>query len=413
MPYLRHHEQHHLQQHRKRRRIRSTAVVDNSDEVGHTTEDSHRRRRYLRRRRPRLQTMHKGDMDYGDYYEDNDDDNDDDYEQDHEQQDDVEDYEEELEEGEDIEEEQEQEQGPKRMKGKRRRTSLKQNIAIMMKSMDRLAHSEKQLIPLTGVSYLVIRVTPQLSSVAQTLCPIRLRFVQRLEEFINASMRYLSTQHDQQQEQQQRYNGKRRKTYGGPIGNVVIGLGVGSNHSNHEMNTTAATMVHMLSELGDELGSSQSAMSTLTTTPAIGVVTVPQTVPTIKPNVGNTVSNSNSKNNNEMDISSNVVNCQLQQQQYIKDEFNIASSSDYHHLHQYQSFQSHGERPLRPQRPVQLTLILPFLQRFRMKLQHQHDVKSGTHGDIDADDEEDDVTCGGLITWSVNIDRPRPETLLG
>lgn len=92
------------------------------------------------------------------------------------------------------------------------------NVSLMMKRMDKPGPNEKQFFPLTGVSYLVIRVTPRLSSVKATRRPIRLRHVQKLEQLMKSSLRY------------------------------TLQL------SNEE---SARSIVHMLSELGEELGIAQ------------------------------------------------------------------------------------------------------------------------------------------------------------
>lgn len=62
------------------------------------------------------------------------------------------------------------------------------NVGLMLKRVDKPAPNEKQFFPLTGVSYLVIRVTPRLSGAKVTRKPIRLRHVQRLEELMSSSM---------------------------------------------------------------------------------------------------------------------------------------------------------------------------------------------------------------------------------
>lgn len=63
------------------------------------------------------------------------------------------------------------------------------NVSLMMKRVDKPGPNERQFFPLTGVSYVVIRVTPRISSLKATRKPIRLSHVQRLEELMKLSLR--------------------------------------------------------------------------------------------------------------------------------------------------------------------------------------------------------------------------------
>lgn len=62
------------------------------------------------------------------------------------------------------------------------------NVELMMKrtDIDKMAPNERLYFPLTGVSYLVIRVTPRVTGMKSTRKPIRLRHVQRLEELMKS-----------------------------------------------------------------------------------------------------------------------------------------------------------------------------------------------------------------------------------
>lgn len=63
------------------------------------------------------------------------------------------------------------------------------NVQLMLKRTEKtLAPGEKRYFPLTGVSYLVIRVTPRVSSLAATRNPIRMSHVQRLEDLMRTSL---------------------------------------------------------------------------------------------------------------------------------------------------------------------------------------------------------------------------------
>lgn len=63
------------------------------------------------------------------------------------------------------------------------------HVQLLMKRMeDKLLGNEKRYFPLTGVSYLVVRVTPRVSSVHATRQPIRMSHVQRLEDLMKSSV---------------------------------------------------------------------------------------------------------------------------------------------------------------------------------------------------------------------------------
>lgn len=63
------------------------------------------------------------------------------------------------------------------------------NVQLMLKRAERiLAPGEKRYFPLTGVSYLVIRVMPRVSSLPATRKPIRMSHVQRLEDLMRSSL---------------------------------------------------------------------------------------------------------------------------------------------------------------------------------------------------------------------------------
>lgn len=62
------------------------------------------------------------------------------------------------------------------------------NVSLMMKRVDKPGPNEKQFFPLTGVSYLVIRVTPRLSSMRATRRAVRLRHVQKLEQLMKSAL---------------------------------------------------------------------------------------------------------------------------------------------------------------------------------------------------------------------------------
>lgn len=64
------------------------------------------------------------------------------------------------------------------------------NVSLMMKrtDTDNLGPGEHEFFPLTGVSYLVIRVMPKMSSMRATRRPIRLSHVQRLENLMKTSL---------------------------------------------------------------------------------------------------------------------------------------------------------------------------------------------------------------------------------
>lgn len=63
------------------------------------------------------------------------------------------------------------------------------HVQLLMKRMeDTLMGNEKRYFPLTGVSYLVVRVTPRVSAIQATRRPIRMSHVQRLEDLMKSSV---------------------------------------------------------------------------------------------------------------------------------------------------------------------------------------------------------------------------------
>eukprot|EP00177_Eucheuma_denticulatum_P000192 GFKZ01000340.1.p1 GENE.GFKZ01000340.1~~GFKZ01000340.1.p1 ORF type:complete len:897 (+),score=116.20 GFKZ01000340.1:235-2925(+) len=63
------------------------------------------------------------------------------------------------------------------------------NVELMLqRTEEKLAGHEKRYFPLTGVSYLVIRVTPRISSTHETRKPIRMTHVQRIEDLLRSSL---------------------------------------------------------------------------------------------------------------------------------------------------------------------------------------------------------------------------------
>lgn len=62
------------------------------------------------------------------------------------------------------------------------------HVQLLMRRMDKLSRNEKRYFPLTGVSYLVVRVTPRISSLHATRLPIRMSHVQQLEDLMKSSV---------------------------------------------------------------------------------------------------------------------------------------------------------------------------------------------------------------------------------
>lgn len=64
------------------------------------------------------------------------------------------------------------------------------NVQLMMKrtDSDRIGANERKYFPLTGVSYVVIRVTPRMTGTMNSRRPIRMSHVQRLEELMKAAL---------------------------------------------------------------------------------------------------------------------------------------------------------------------------------------------------------------------------------